>query len=138
MVLTDRKIKFQIFKKLMASLWRPVKGASIKEIDENRSGGWVKTSPTRSNKWLVEGSSSTGMGVPQRSDSHGTGGQGWKEATTGTATNSTKEGNSESSEEMPGEQKRGRIWEEKEQEDPAREGMALDKPKNGEEAGLDQ
>ncbi|CAH9070826.1 unnamed protein product [Cuscuta epithymum] len=35
-VLTDRKIKLQIFKKLMASLWRPVKGVSTKEIGEKR------------------------------------------------------------------------------------------------------
>ncbi|CAH9109675.1 unnamed protein product [Cuscuta epithymum] len=36
MVLTDRKIKFQFFKELMASLWRLVKGVSIKEIGEKR------------------------------------------------------------------------------------------------------
>ncbi|CAH9070828.1 unnamed protein product [Cuscuta epithymum] len=85
-VLTDRKIKLQIFKKLMASLWRPVKGVSTKEI-----GG---------NKWLVEGFSSTGMRVLQRSDSQGTGGQGWKVATIGTRDSSIKEGNSVSPREV--------------------------------------
>ncbi|CAH9134383.1 unnamed protein product [Cuscuta epithymum] len=35
-ILIDRKIKFQFFKELMASLWRPVKGVSIQEIDEKR------------------------------------------------------------------------------------------------------
>ncbi|CAH9125514.1 unnamed protein product [Cuscuta epithymum] len=35
-VLTDRRIKFQIFKNLMASLWRPGKGVSIKEIHKKK------------------------------------------------------------------------------------------------------
>ncbi|CAH9139587.1 unnamed protein product [Cuscuta epithymum] len=36
MIFTDRKIKFQFFKELIASLWRPVKGISIKEISDKR------------------------------------------------------------------------------------------------------
>ncbi|CAH9080776.1 unnamed protein product [Cuscuta epithymum] len=35
-ILTDRKIKFQIFKELMASLWRHVKGVSIQKIGDKR------------------------------------------------------------------------------------------------------
>ncbi|CAH9135768.1 unnamed protein product [Cuscuta epithymum] len=129
MVLMDRKIKFQFFKELMASLWRLVKGVSIKEIGEKRPGGGVKTSPTGGNKWLIEGSSNTCMRLPQRSDSQDTDKQGWKETTTGTGIGSIKEGNSVSPEEGSGEQKRRRNWEEKEQEDPAGEDMALDRQK---------
>ncbi|CAH9134384.1 unnamed protein product [Cuscuta epithymum] len=40
-ILIDRKIKFQFFKELMASLWRPVKGVSIQEIDEKRNNGRI-------------------------------------------------------------------------------------------------
>ncbi|CAH9125829.1 unnamed protein product [Cuscuta epithymum] len=35
-ILTDRKIKSQYFKELMASLWTPVKGVSIQEISDKR------------------------------------------------------------------------------------------------------
>ncbi|CAH9135767.1 unnamed protein product [Cuscuta epithymum] len=94
-----------------------------------RPGGGVKTSPTGGNKWLIEGSSNTCMRLPQRSDSQDTDKQGWKETTTGTGIGSIKEGNSVSPEEGSGEQKRRRNWEEKEQEDPAGEDMALDRQK---------
>ncbi|CAH9073555.1 unnamed protein product [Cuscuta epithymum] len=35
-VLMDRKISFQAFKELLASIWRPEKGISIKEIGDQR------------------------------------------------------------------------------------------------------
>ncbi|CAH9072521.1 unnamed protein product [Cuscuta europaea] len=36
MLLTDKVVRFQIFNDLMAALWHPGKGVSIKEIDEKR------------------------------------------------------------------------------------------------------
>ncbi|CAH9120552.1 unnamed protein product [Cuscuta epithymum] len=35
-VVTDRKIRFHALKDLLASIWRPGKGVSIKEIDNKR------------------------------------------------------------------------------------------------------
>ncbi|CAH9103499.1 unnamed protein product [Cuscuta europaea] len=35
-LLTDKMVKFNVFRDLMASIWRPGKGISIKEIGEKR------------------------------------------------------------------------------------------------------
>ncbi|CAH9103932.1 unnamed protein product [Cuscuta europaea] len=68
----------------------------------------VKTSPTGGNKWLEEGSFSAVLGSSRKEDTKtggGTGGQGWRESTTGTGDSSTIDGEFGSTEEMSGEQK---------------------------------
>lgn len=34
--LTDKSIKVQVMRQVLASIWRPVKGVGIKEIEDNR------------------------------------------------------------------------------------------------------
>ncbi|CAH9123114.1 unnamed protein product [Cuscuta epithymum] len=96
---------------------------------ELRAGGGVKNSPLGTNKWLVNDSSSSGgFGQQRKTDLGG-------EYSAETGASVSQQGGKDDKEEVPSETKRRRIWEDQAREDATREGMTLDRPKNGEAAG---